>query len=447
MPLPTLHIIANNPAEGVICSAPTERAWFQLNHNQAERLLSEFSGRINITDQTLGKTNVISQSANAQESKALIKKYFYAASTGIESLGDKSICRNPVVSVTSHCNLRCSYCYMGMPSLQKYERGHLSTQTIFKFIDEVIRLGENETNTVQFFGGEPTVHPEIEKLIDFGLKRGLYVRISTNGMASKIRSDKLSRHTSTPNVEWRVSLDSHVKEDHERYRGKGTYDRVLKNLEYLKNTGANVSLKTVLHSKNIKTFEDYLEFANGYKFKVAYGLLAHLGEASKNKIERQLTTREVVETIIEIYSRKPYLIDLLGPSPFGRMIRSLYVKNTTAFPRLFPYLHSDGVIYPMDELVRSEFAVGKGFSIDSKKLAQLNKTLFLKKTVCEQCSIEPFCYRGSYGSLYERDPSMDSEFDSCVDKRETYSILMNLKEVGADMARRMYSGDSELARC
>jgi radical SAM protein with 4Fe4S-binding SPASM domain len=94
------------------------------------------------------------------------------------------------IEVTSLCNWNCGFCYNVWkidPNLtdadvkQKIKmlpQKHLSKEKIFKILDE---CNENGCFTVRYSGGETLLHPDIEEILAYGGKLGLYQVVFTNG--------------------------------------------------------------------------------------------------------------------------------------------------------------------------------------------------------------------------------------------------------------------------
>ena len=72
------------------------------------------------------------------------------------------------------CNLNCSYC----DTRYGCEGEEYSVLSIAEVIEAVENIG---INSVTITGGEPLIHPGINKLIDSLLEKGYWVNIETNG--------------------------------------------------------------------------------------------------------------------------------------------------------------------------------------------------------------------------------------------------------------------------
>lgn len=94
------------------------------------------------------------------------------------------------IEVTSLCNWNCGFCYNVWkidPNLsdkevkqkiKEFPQKNLPKETIFKILDE---CEKNGCFVVRYSGGETLLHPDIEEILEYGGKLGLYQVIFTNG--------------------------------------------------------------------------------------------------------------------------------------------------------------------------------------------------------------------------------------------------------------------------
>lgn len=79
------------------------------------------------------------------------------------------------LEITSKCNLRCIHCYAD--SGPQGRSGQVSTERWLSVIKEAAELG---VGSVQFIGGEPTIHPDFETLVLAATGNDLGVEVFTN---------------------------------------------------------------------------------------------------------------------------------------------------------------------------------------------------------------------------------------------------------------------------
>lgn len=79
------------------------------------------------------------------------------------------------LEITGKCQLRCEHCYAD--SGPGGEHGPMSRSDWFNVLEQAASLG---AKTIQFIGGEPSLHPDVSSLIDCALRSALQVEVFTN---------------------------------------------------------------------------------------------------------------------------------------------------------------------------------------------------------------------------------------------------------------------------
>ena len=79
------------------------------------------------------------------------------------------------LEITGFCQLKCKHCYAG--SGPESDHGTMTADDWQRVIDDAHALS---IDTVQFIGGEPTLHPELPRLVLYALGKGLKVDVYTN---------------------------------------------------------------------------------------------------------------------------------------------------------------------------------------------------------------------------------------------------------------------------
>lgn len=84
-----------------------------------------------------------------------------------------------LVEVTSSCNLTCPMCYANSAPGGK----HMSLEQCAKAIDRLVEAEGGRAEVLQLSGGEPTVHPQLEQILEYAVSRPIdYIAINTNGL-------------------------------------------------------------------------------------------------------------------------------------------------------------------------------------------------------------------------------------------------------------------------
>ena len=111
---------------------------------------------------------------------------------------------NIQMTVLNQCNYSCRYC---PPKLNSGSTPLISTETYLKFFKNLLidnpEIMQYEKRFVGFTGGEPTLHPGVEAMIDFFRDNDFNISFDTNGSAkmdfwernlSKINMTNVSVH-------------------------------------------------------------------------------------------------------------------------------------------------------------------------------------------------------------------------------------------------------------
>ena len=118
----------------------------------------------------------------------------------------------------------------------------------------------NNKKTVELFGGEPLLRKDITDVLDFLIDKGFNIKIATNGTHSKIQSSNMYKYVNNKNVHFRISLDGHTKDIHEKYRTKNSFEKIVDNVKYLTSNNGNISLKSIITDLNFNYLEDILYY-------------------------------------------------------------------------------------------------------------------------------------------------------------------------------------------
>ncbi len=136
---------------------------------------------------------------------------------------------NVMLDVTWRCNLRCAFCYNPADGVR---RGHPEAATLEAILRVLAGWGVQE---VLYLGGEPTLHPGFDRLLELGAQLGLSQRVVTNGL--RLAADR-ARRLRGWGVEVGVSLHGAQAEVHDRLTGaRGSFARALRGLDALAAAG------------------------------------------------------------------------------------------------------------------------------------------------------------------------------------------------------------------
>ena len=121
----------------------------------------------------------------------------------------------------------------------------METRDALKVIDQLADFG---VVAVDFSGGEPTLREDLEVLAGRAKEHGVYTILSTNGTTiTGSRAKSLSKVFDVVNI----SLDG-FEHTHDSTRGiVGTYSRVLKSIQHLRDNNVKVGIDLTIYSANV----------------------------------------------------------------------------------------------------------------------------------------------------------------------------------------------------
>ena len=152
------------------------------------------------------------------------------------------------------CNARCVMC-----NFWQEHDDYLTSEEIISFISDLKTwIGNNFF--VQLAGGEPLIYKGIFDIFKYCSDNRIICKISTNGYAltdnicDKIIESKLPYLS--------VSLDSHLREVHDRMRGvDGIFERAIHGIKYLaEHSEMTLGVSIVLSSENVEHFQETIDY-------------------------------------------------------------------------------------------------------------------------------------------------------------------------------------------
>jgi SynChlorMet cassette radical SAM/SPASM protein ScmF len=146
--------------------------------------------------------------------------------------------------LTGSCNLKCRHCWIA-PSYGTTAGKHLPWAELKKIIEQAVPLGMSR---IKLTGGEPFLHPEINRILYALREMKLAIRVETNGTLIGAEEARALRDAG---VSFSISLDGPTASLHDDLRGvPGSFDRTLKGIECVRREGLAFEIITCLHRKN-----------------------------------------------------------------------------------------------------------------------------------------------------------------------------------------------------
>jgi MoaA/NifB/PqqE/SkfB family radical SAM enzyme len=150
------------------------------------------------------------------------------------------------LEITAKCNLFCSHCYAESgPRGELY--GNMAYPDWARVLDEAAALG---CRRVQFIGGEPTMHPRLQDLVDHANHRGFwFIEVFTN--ATRIDKQLLGCFRRN-GVCVATSFYSDDPVVHEQItQGKGSWQRTVRGIERVRAAGLPLRVGVIETERNV----------------------------------------------------------------------------------------------------------------------------------------------------------------------------------------------------
>ena len=122
--------------------------------------------------------------------------------------------------ITDKCNLKCIHCYNPPTVLPELRYGK-----IVEVLKILMSTGLQEVNLA---GREPTLHPDLKKIIKWCRSQCLQVNLTTNGTVLSNDDFRLMLNRGINMIAF--SLDGGVAKNHDRVRGNGAFFKTYRNI-------------------------------------------------------------------------------------------------------------------------------------------------------------------------------------------------------------------------
>jgi len=283
---------------------------------------------------------------------------------------------------------------------------HLPLKDIIKIVKEAKKLG---ILSVTITGGEPSLHPDFFRILEYITSLGLSIGLISNGY--NINKEKAEKILSYKTVYPWTSLDSHDEKINDLSRGKDAYKNSINFIKLIRQSDPNkyMGVISIITEYNIDTYEKTADFLinelNINEVRIDRPVI--LNNAEKNNLSNQKIIKKYIELAKKLSEKyegriKPVVCSYGDDCPMFR--KSNFEIN------VFP----DGNIIPCCFLHDSSFAMGNVKDkltkvLDDENVEQYKKIMknFLEKRgkeheglfTCVEC-IENYKRLRDSGKIY-----------------------------------------------
>ena len=293
---------------------------------------------------------------------------------------------------TLRCNLRCTYCSLGVGEVVGSQRKPTYTlDALDAFIEK--QLAGHEIY-VTFYGGEPTLNLGFMTAVMDRYPRFRF-QLQTNGtLLHKLPVALLARLSNIL-----VSIDG-GQQVTDSYRGRGCYHKVMKNLDLVRGkVGGTLTARVTWHNEDTSFEEldaltrsfDYLYF----QFVAQEGAYSAAAVAKKRAVLSQLIDKFFASSTL--YPVIP-IMGIVRNKVLPSRARELYAGLTQC--RVSTHLLNvmpDGKIYPCPDLMYEPGMLQGDVTQNWLKRSALQPHPDMP---CADCSAFPYCRRNCMKNLY-----------------------------------------------
>ncbi len=158
--------------------------------------------------------------------------------------------RKPVLCnyyVTYRCNAQCSFC-----DIWERPSPYITLEQAEKNFIDLKKLG---VKVIDFTGGEPLLHRQLDQLLGLAKEMKLITTVTTNGLLYPKYAEKLRGKVDMLHF----SLDSSLAQEHDRMRGVKCFDFVMQSIQIAKELGEKPDILMTVFEENLDQIQPIYE--------------------------------------------------------------------------------------------------------------------------------------------------------------------------------------------
>ena len=347
-----------------------------------------------------------------------------------------------ILFLTYRCNLNCHYCFAkSLVHDNTQNKATISKKNITRFctyIEKDISTNKRQNNSIVFFGGEPSLVPDIiSDIIERTSHMNLRYSIYTNGLLiDQFPTALLSKlHTIL------VAIDGD-KECHEKYKPKGSLDLILDKVKSIRNkTDAQIIARITMEEQtnidlSVSNLLPYFDFVHWQIVNKAFF------DDSDKLIDNY---RQNIKSLFEKWKqalRKGVVLPII---PFNRIVYSLLTNENTLSFRCgcgssIQAIDINGNVYLCDEFIENQDNSIANIQDDNYQTITYKSHVELFGD-CRNCDISSICL-GRCRKCLETQPSSQIRIYCELTKILIHMITDSIEEIRGSILNKRISLDS-----
>ena len=149
---------------------------------------------------------------------------------------------NPVLCnyyLTYRCNATCGFC-----DIWERPSPYVTLENFRQNVRDLKALG---VKVIDFTGGEPLLHRQLDELLREAKNQGMITTVTTNGLLYPKYAERLYGLIDMLHF----SLDSPIREEHDQSRGVKCFDKVMQSIEIARSLGERPDILFTVFEENI----------------------------------------------------------------------------------------------------------------------------------------------------------------------------------------------------
>jgi len=318
--------------------------------------------------------------------------------------------------ITTRCDLKCRYCF-------NWESDGKQEETSLEYADicRILAAGREEGHRyLTITGGEPFLHKDIFKIIDYAYELGYLVNILTNGLY--IDEQAALELRGKYRLRIRVSLEGANQDVHEYFRGKNTFARARNAIQLMVKNNIDVGIGFTVYEENLLEMENIARLCIelGCTF-IRFTPVVRLLKGKQAKINTDLHENTLTK-IIEIQVKYRDYIEFPGSNQenFPIPIEAITAKGCEAGCNFFAInpgkiLLPCTLIRPDPKIYRKEFTGKEDFAVVNRHMEELFADIAGNlKGSCAACEFNESCVGGCLGEKLSFDLTLYDEQPVCA---------------------------------
>lgn len=211
--------------------------------------------------------------------------------------------------ICNHCNLKCEHCFANCEPKKTF---FINVSLLLSKINEI---NQRKIVPIRLGGGEPFLHPDINKVLDNCYKHKIPVSITTNGT---LLDEKTINMINTYKLETlTISIDG-LQEYNDYLRGKGNFIRAYKGVRRALDNNINVSLAFTITATNYVNLNEYINYfydegiRNFYLFRYIPDEINLRSKSLELDKEKLYKVAQIIKSIEKKYSNIKLNYEKLG---------------------------------------------------------------------------------------------------------------------------------------